>query len=326
MIDLNDKYLRQIEQFLAEALEKNTALNGDDLDPKEIIYQTIEQVRQNTYSYNGYACIPNIITISFPESKANRAEDLETIFNTPLFISLFGSFISNYQLRLFNPLHIEVQTVSKGNSRVMYRRAGLALDWPNAGMASENTSVVVDHATKKVLSVTPPQPQIPKLARLTCLNATVYQNRYLLTKPSINVGRMRSVFNEKTGKVIRRNDFVFAHEDIAGSVSNSVSRQHATIIYQNDNFFLYDLGSANGTAVQHSGMSQEQSIVSNTQGVKLLHGDIMRFGQAWVSFEIVPLSDATLADRTAGALPVNRNISNDEIIKLQASIHNPLNR
>src|SRR5689334_8396098 len=128
MLDFNDPYLMQVERYMRDSMAQSDMVTEDDLDPREIIYQTIEQIKQNTYLYGDIRCVPNIITISFPETKHEKAEDLETIFSQHEFLRLFGAFLTNQQLRIFNPLRTEVQTVSKGNSRVMYRRAGLALD------------------------------------------------------------------------------------------------------------------------------------------------------------------------------------------------------
>ncbi|MBI4854605.1 MAG: FHA domain-containing protein [Acidobacteria bacterium] len=289
MLDFNDKYLAEIEKYLLQSRENSWTVTEEDLDPKEIVYQIIDQVKQNRYDYNGVACTPNIITISIPETKAEKVEDLEMIFNGEDFLRNFEAFLANQGLSLFNPIRVEVQTVSKGNSRVMYRRAAFALDWPGQEMASEDVLVVVNMVQKKITSVSSPAPQIPQLARLTAHNAVVYQNQYLITKPIIYIGRMRSVVNEQTGKLIRRNDFVFAHLESPEALSNSVSRQHATIFYRNNAFYVLDHGSANGTAIQRGGFNAEEFLVTSnyTQGVKLEHRDILRFGSAWVSFELV---------------------------------------
>src|SRR5439155_9011053 len=147
-------------------------------------------VKQSSYNFQGMRCVPNIITVSIPETKADKVEDVETIFNAPRFLELFDGFLADHQARLFNPLRVDVQTVSKGNSRVMFGRAGLALDWPGPELAAEFVRVELDPRTRRIVGVHPPLPQIPHLARLTSLNAQVYQNRYLITKASINVGRL----------------------------------------------------------------------------------------------------------------------------------------
>jgi hypothetical protein len=292
MIDFNDKHLMQIESLIEKAAEQSGTLGAKDIDPREIVYQIIEQVKQNLYKYGEVQCAPNIITISIPETKGDRVEDLETIFNTREFFALFEKILAGQQIRLFNPLRVEVQTVSKGNSRVMYGRAALALDWPGPEMAAEDVRVSLDLAKKQVLSLQPPRPQIPQLARLTSLNAEVYKNQYLITKPTIHVGRLRSVVNEQTGKLIRRNDFVFAHQDNAEATSNSVSRQHATIYYRANIFCLIDHGSANGTAIRRGNAAEFIVKPEHAQGVQLEHEDVLRFGSAWVKFEIVPLEEA----------------------------------
>jgi hypothetical protein len=334
MVDFNDKYLAQIEKYLLLSRENSWTVTEDDLDPREIIYQIIDQVKQNRYDYNGVSCTPNIITISIPETKAEKVEDLEMIFNGEDFLRGFEAFLASQQLSLFNPIRVEVQTVSKGNSRVMYRRAAFALDWPGKEMSSEDVLVTVDFPKRMITSVTSPSPEIPQLARLTAHNAVVYQNQYLITKPIIYIGRMRSVVNEQTGKLIRRNDFVFAHLESAEALSNSVSRQHATIFFRNNAFYVLDHGSANGTAIQRGGFNSEEFLVTPnyTQGVKLEHRDILRFGSAWVSFEYVSVNEANqqaqsakpaeiVSDAPRNTGQVNRkDLTPEERIALEKSI------
>jgi hypothetical protein len=293
MVDFNNKYLTDIEKFLEEAIEQSEVLGADDIDPREITYEMVEQLKQNCYAYEDAHCVPNIVTISIPETKADKAEDFETVFNTHTFLELFEGFLADLHLRLFNPLCIEVQTVSKGNSRVMYGRAGLALDWPGPELASEFARVELDYRTKRIVGVMPPRPQISQLARLTALNAEVYQNRYLITKAYVQVGRLRSVIDEDTGKLLRRNDFVFAHQEPPSSIPNSVSRQHATIAYRVGTFYLIDHGSANGTAIKRRGLLNSLQVTAeSSQGIALEDGDTLRFGSALVNFELVPVSAA----------------------------------
>ncbi|KAF0247304.1 MAG: hypothetical protein FD167_3294 [bacterium] len=322
MLDFNDKYLAQIEKYLLTSRENSWTITEEDLDPREIIYQIIDQAKQNRYDYNGVICAPNIITISIPETKAEKVEDLEMIFNGEEFLRCFEAFLASQQLSLFNSIRVEVQTVSKGNSRVMYRRAAFALDWPGQEMSAEDVLVTINITQKKITSVISPSPQIPQLARLTAHNAVVYQNRYLITKPIIYIGRMRSVVNEQTGKLIRRNDFVFAHLESPEALSNSVSRQHSTVFYRNNAFYVLDHGSANGTAIQRGGFNSEEFLVTPnySQGVKLEHRDILRFGSAWVSFEIVPITElnkqsqaARLAEVLTDSLPNTGKINKKDL-------------
>jgi hypothetical protein len=307
MVDFSNKYLAEIERFLGAAIEHSEVLTTDEIDPREIIYQIAEQTGQNWYSYGeGVRCVPNIVTISIPETKADKAEDFETIFNEHRFLELMDSYLADQNLRLFNPLRVEVQTVSKGNSRVMFGRAGLALDWPGPDLGAELVLVKLDSRSRQIVGVEPPRPQIPQLARLTALNAEVYQNRYLITKPSIYVGRLRSVIDEETGRLLRRNDFVFAHQEIPDATPNSVSRQHATIEFRAGTFYLLDHGSANGTAIQRERLKQRLPVTSaHTNGVALEDGDILRFGSARVTFEIVLPENVDLSFHFELPLPIN---------------------
>ncbi len=292
MVDFNNTYLREIENFLINSLHRAGNLTEEDLDAREIIYQLIEAVKQNTYFYgDGIPCVPNVVMVVIPESKGDRVEDLETIFNLPMFLNLMSSFLHSVQLRLFNPIRVEVQTVSKGDSRVMYRRASLGLEWPSAEMACEQVRVEINYRNKYITTVLPPLPEIPQIARLTALNSTVYQNRYLIMKKCVNIGRLRTIVND-TGKMIRRNDFVFAHHDAPEDAANSVSRQHASIIYQHGAFNLVDHGSINGTLIQRIRTKSHIYVTpQHIGGIPLEDGDMLRFGSAWVNFELVPIEN-----------------------------------
>jgi hypothetical protein len=294
MVDFSNKYLIEIERFLQASIEHSEVLTLDEIDPREIVYQIADQTKQNCHIFGeGVLCVPNIVTISIPDTKADEAEDFETIFNAHRFLELMEYYLSDQKYHLFNPLRVEVQAVSKGNSRVMFGRAGLALDWPGPEMATEFVGVELDLRTKRILSVQPPHPQIPQLARLTSLNAEVYQNRYLITKARVHVGRLRSVIDEESGMLLRRNDFVFAHQEITNATPNSVSRQHASILFRAGQFYLIDHGSANGTSVMRPGLNKLLSVAAdNSQGIALEDGDTLRFGSAIVRFEFVPFEEA----------------------------------
>lgn len=288
-MDFNNRHLKEMESFLSSSLSQASNLTEDDLDPREIIYQLIEAIKQNTCFYgDGIPCVPNLVVVVIPETKADRVEDLETIFNRPTFLKLLSAFLYSTQLRIFNPLFVDVQTVSKGNSRVMYRRASLGLEWPRPELASEQIRVEINYRNKQIINVIPQTPEIPQLARLTALNSTVYHNRYVITKKCVRIGRLRTIVNEN-GKMIRRNDFVFAHQDSPEDASNSVSRQHASIVYQHGIFNLIDHGSINGTIIQRLRTKSQLYVTpQHVNGIPLEDGDMIRFGSAWVNFEFVP--------------------------------------
>ena len=86
------------------------------------------------------------------------------------------------------------------------------------------------------------------------------ENKYDLTKPSVNLGRAAS------------NDI---------TVDNAtISRQHAIIKLDQDDFRIYDLGSSNGTFVN------DQRIV---EPIVLQDGDIVRLGDMAFIFKVISL-------------------------------------
>src|SRR5262245_43167352 len=117
-MSFNSQYLTEIEKFLAAAVEHSDTLGDRDIDPRDIVYQMSEQAEKNRCLLGeGSFYVPNIITISIPENKTDKVEDIETIFNGARFLELFSGFLTDEGIRLLNPLRIEVQTVSKGDSR-----------------------------------------------------------------------------------------------------------------------------------------------------------------------------------------------------------------
>lgn len=290
MIDFNNKYIAELEKFLCQAVERSEMLDDGDIDPREVVYQLSEQVKRNSYILGEAAVyVPNIITISIPENKTDKVEDIETIFNAGRFLELISCFLAGERRQMLNPLRIEVQAVSKGDSRVMYGRAGLSLDWPGDNSGAEDALVELDSRAKRILSIHPPHPQIPQLARITALNAEVYRNPYLIAKPCVRIGRLRSVFDEEDGRFICRNDFVFAHQEVPNAVSNSVSRKHATILFRDGAFYLFDHGSSNGTRIRRKRNGVKLTISEkDVDGVRIEDGDELRFGSALVEFELVP--------------------------------------
>ncbi len=157
--------------------------------------------------------------------------------------------------------------------------------WPSEEEAVEDITVKLDESQGRILEVYNLKPEIPRLARLSLISGEVYSDNYLITKQVTNIGRLRNLVDRDTGKLIRRNDFVFARNITDDAPNNSVSRQQATIKFHDGKFYLHDNGSANGTEIERAGLEPIEVLPGNPLGVQLEHYDIVRFGTALVRFE-----------------------------------------
>ena len=101
----------------------------------------------------------------------------------------------------------------------------------------------------------------PKMKFLGLLvNRKQLSNRYDVDKPTVTVGRQRT------------NNIVIDDP--------TVSRQHATIKLEGEQFVLYDLGSANGTFVDGERVREP---------VPLHDGSIVKFGELEFSLKLMSL-------------------------------------
>jgi hypothetical protein len=104
---------------------------------------------------------------------------------------------------------------------------------------------------------------------------------YTLQRKRTNIGRMPEL-TDSTHRVIRRNHVAF--EDGADDVSATVSRRHAHIELDQDEYLLMDDRSEFGTSVFRDGRSIEL-VKGGRRGEKLRPGDEIYFGRACVRFE-----------------------------------------
>src|SRR5207253_1210330 len=102
-------------------------------------------------------------------------------------------------------------------------------------------------------------------------------------------------FDNNNGQLVRRNDFAFLQPVEPVSANNSISRQHAKIEFINGEFYLFDIGSTNGSAINRRERGRPRLQIklhqNNPQGVMLRDRDIIQLGLALLSFEIVPQED-----------------------------------
>ncbi|OYT73143.1 MAG: hypothetical protein CFK52_02425 [Chloracidobacterium sp. CP2_5A] len=278
--------LLDLERFLTEAVRSNPVLTPDDIRPNLLVRQILDQLSLKRFIWVGnQTFVPNRLVFNVPNMRPAKLEELEVLFNSIVFTKMVYDYIAGSGFRLLEPLVIEIRpTVSRDGAPT---HCSVSFEWASPSEPTEGFAVTVDEQSGCIVEVKGQKPQIPRLARLTALNGEVYRSPFIITKRTTFLGRLRTVLDLKSGEVLRRNDFVYARQDQASSPNKSVSRQHASIVFDNGDFYLFDTGSANGTAVERAGQSIETP-AGDTAGIKLEDGDIVRLGTALARFELDP--------------------------------------
>jgi hypothetical protein len=117
--------------------------------------------------------------------------------------------------------------------------------------------------------------------RLTVVKGKTDREQYELEKPRTNIGRM-SELTDSEQRVVRRNDVVF--EEGADQANATVSRKHAHIRREGEDYRLCDDESEFGTRVFRDGRSIDVP-AGNRRGEKLRPGDEIYLGRACLRFE-----------------------------------------
>jgi hypothetical protein len=121
----------------------------------------------------------------------------------------------------------------------------------------------------------------PMPATLVVVKGKAVQERYTIGKARTNIGRNADLTDSEQ-RVIRRNDVVF--EEGADESNGTVSRKHAHIKFENDEYRLCDDSSEFGTRVFRDGRQIEVP-AGNRRGEKLRPGDEIYLGRACLRFE-----------------------------------------
>ncbi|MEW6736637.1 MAG: FhaA domain-containing protein [Acidobacteriota bacterium] len=284
MANDSTQILAEIEKLLTEAIRANDCLQFEDLEPSQVIQQISDELAKKRFIWLGNETyVPNKLIGHLPSHDPDKLEELEVIFNSQTFIKLLNQYITKRGFKMFDTLKVEIKVDS--TLATNGEKLRIEFSWPSAEEAVEDVTVKVDETQGRILEVYSLKPEIPRLARLSLLSGEVYRDNYLVTKRVTNVGRLRNVIDKKNKRLIRRNDFIFARNTDDASPNSTVSRQHATIEYRDERFYLFDNGSANGTSIERAGSLPIEVLPDSSEGVQLEHYDIIRFGTALVRFE-----------------------------------------
>lgn len=283
--------LMLMTKVLVEALKISKFLSESDINPNKIISQLNQQLQANSILKDNELFAPNLIKIYVPRTDTTKFQQIESILNSGAFINNIYKYIRESGYRLFSTIKLEIEVVHPQASG--YEGCSLTLDWPLASDISNGLERIIQVDAQKVVQMQMPVIQVPKVALLQPINAATYANYHLIVQPTTYLGRFRNVVNLETSQLIRRNDVSFLQPNHPSSPNTTVSRQHGKIEFKNDGFYLYDTGSTNGTKINRRENNNriQIPITSSSEGVLLVHRDIIQLGTALLSFEIIPPND-----------------------------------
>jgi FHA domain-containing protein len=118
---------------------------------------------------------------------------------------------------------------------------------------------------------------------LTVLKGAASQRVFSFPAGRVNIGRLEEIADEE-GRVRRRNDVVFLEE---GDVNQTVSREHARIVFDEGSGELRAEPGASSTRIFRDGKSIDVS-GRDPRGIRIQSGDEIYFGRACVKVAIRP--------------------------------------
>jgi hypothetical protein len=126
-------------------------------------------------------------------------------------------------------------------------------------------------------------PEAPEIM-LSIIKGSMEQERYLLKKERILIGRLSEV-TDLEGRMVRKNDVVFL--DNGDDINSTVGRIHARIWFNQEKreFRIMDEASRYGTRVVREGRTIEAP-GGNARGIRLKSGDEIYLGQACIDFKL----------------------------------------
>ncbi|KAF0219552.1 MAG: hypothetical protein FD167_5088, partial [bacterium] len=280
--------LALVTRVLVEALKVSKSISESDVNPKKIISQLNQQLQANSISKDGELFAPSLIKVFVPRIDTKRFQEIESIFNSGAFINNVYKYIRESGYRLFSTIKLEIEIVHP--QAPGYQGCSLTIDWPLPSDISNGLERIIQVDAQKVVKMQMPIIQVSKVALLQPINGATYTNYHLIIHPVTYIGRFRNVVNIESSELIRRNDVSFLQPNHPGSPNTTVSRQHGKIEFVNEGFYLYDTGSTNGTKInrRENNVRIQIPINNESNGVLLIHRDIIQLGTALLSFEIIP--------------------------------------
>lgn len=280
--------LAGLEQFLLAV--STTSLSYDELSPAQFVKDVFQQIENKKLIWqDNCTYAPNIIHLFVLPAKAKKLQEIETIFHSKEFYEPIYDYIEAQGYKLFDFLHTEIDVLpgvpAKSKSGRLKGRYLAKLEWPNHKQTPSGLDVMVEANSAHIIKVAHPLIETFPLALLHPINACAFRDYFLIVKNTTYLGRSRNVFSDK-GDVLLPNDFAFARTSDA--INKSISRRHASIEFREGLFFLRDLDSRCGTAIQRYVDGWQQFIAPNSEnGIALANHDVIRLGNALITFRYI---------------------------------------
>ena len=234
----------------------------------EIRIAVLDAVKAKSHRASGRNVFPyNLVRINLLGVPDEQASVFHGDFLSKYLAEELRAGLSRSNYRFPDDLYVEITTTSK-------------LPEPNQEWLTVDTLITEKIAAASVTAIHPP-------ARLTVEAGTAQPAELKIQGPRTNIGRTVEVYREGSG-LARRNDVAFGEED---EISRSVSREHAHILYSQENGEarlvndrLYR-GEANcGTYIIRNGFAT--AVHRNARGTVLMSGDQIQLGQALLRFQV----------------------------------------
>ncbi len=280
--------LAGLEQFLLAI--STTSLNYNELSPLQFAKEVFQQIENKKLLWHdNHTYVPNIIHLFVSPAKVGKLQEVETIFHSKEFYQHIYDYIEAKEYKLFDFLHTEIGILPgippKTKSGRLQSRYLAKLEWPNHKQTPSGLDVMVEANAAHIIKVAHPSTETFPLALLHSINACAFRDYFLIVKNTTYLGRSRNVFSDK-GQILPPNEFAFARTPDV--INKSISRRHACIEFRGGLFFLRDLNSRCGTAIQRYVNGWQQFIApSNETGIVLANHDVIRLGNALVTFRYI---------------------------------------
>lgn len=233
----------------------------------EIRLAVLDAVKAKGHRAGGRNVFPyNLVRIKLLGISEEQARVLQHQFLTNYFADELKAGLLRQNYRFPDDLHVEVHTT-------------LDLPMPKQPWLSVETDMDRSQASTGLAGSAP---------MLVVVHGTANVDELLISKTRTNIGRTAEVY--RADGPSRRNDLAF---DEDSAVNQSVSRQHAHIIYKAGEYRLfndrtYKGPSNNGLWIVRDGASQP--VHRGNRGTLLEPGDEIHLGDAILRFEVRPKS------------------------------------
>lgn len=290
--------LRKIEGALQTAIDGNSALTTKDVQPLDIVRQIEREIERNKREFiKDQTYVAHKMVIHLYASNSAKVEEYEALFNNTEFHEYLEEYIRERGYQLLDRIRIGIQCHQEPLPQFQKQQCFVEFSWPQVGGDPGEVTVLLDPENeRKILSVNSPRDEVAQEAWLEVIEGEAYQSPCRIKRREFNIGRSENVIHNKTGKLLRVNHLAFKRPAAGDSATQTVSRQHAKIVWRGGSFFLYDTGSQNSTSVERG---KSVLLLSRPtpvgDGVELKGGDIVVLGSARVRFHLGPLPEADAA-------------------------------